>query len=123
MPSVRKVSYTSAVELVVLGGRSVHNFVEVEGEPSRMHNVYYGGLESGAARFHPTQKPLWLMRELLQVHSKADSVVLDPYCGSGTTLVAARELGRHCIGIEAEEKWVEMATKRLQAVSSMRLEL
>ena len=59
---------------------------------------------------HPTQKPLPLMRWCL---SFADGNVLDPFMGSGTTPVAAKHLGRKAIGIEIEEKYCEIAVKRL----------
>ncbi|MGA9668280.1 MAG: DNA methyltransferase [Terracidiphilus sp.] len=61
--------------------------------------------------FHPTQKPENLMRTIIQCNI-ADSV-LDPFMGSGTTLVAAKNLGRKAIGIEIEEKYCEIAAKRL----------
>lgn len=66
------------------------------------------------ARVHPTQKPLALMRHCIQRYSKEGQTVLDPYMGSGTTLVAAKSLGRSAVGIEIEEKYCEIAAKRLQ---------
>ena len=61
---------------------------------------------------HPTQKPVDLMRWCLSSQPDA-STILDPFMGSGTTLVAARDLGRKCIGIEIEERYCEIAAKRL----------
>lgn len=62
-------------------------------------------------REHPTEKPLELMKWCL---SKAEGdLVLDPFMGSGTTLRAAKDLGRKAIGIEIEEKYCEIAAKRL----------
>ena len=58
---------------------------------------------------HPTQKPVGLMRKLLQL---TKGTILDPYAGSGTTLVAAKSLGRRAIGIEIEERYCEMAAQR-----------
>ncbi len=61
---------------------------------------------------HPTQKPLRLIRTLLEKYK--GQTILDPFMGSGTTLRAAKDLGRKAIGIEIEERYVEIAIKRLQ---------
>jgi site-specific DNA-methyltransferase (adenine-specific) len=61
---------------------------------------------------HPTQKPLALIVWCLQFHPNAHTI-LDPFMGSGTTLRAAKDLGRKAIGIEIEEKYCEIAVKRL----------
>jgi DNA modification methylase len=78
------------------------------------HHLWIGAYkdsESGIRNFHPTQKPLVLMRWCLSLVQA--SVILDPYCGSGTTLVAAKEKGLQAIGIEIEEKYCEITAKRL----------
>jgi site-specific DNA-methyltransferase (adenine-specific) len=64
-------------------------------------------------RIHPAEKPEALVASLIAKH-EAD-VVLDPFCGSGTTLAAARSLGRRSIGIEIEERYCEVAARRLSA--------
>lgn len=61
---------------------------------------------------HQTGKPEELLRQMLSVRPEWQ-VYLDPFMGSGTTLVAARELGRRAIGIEIEERYCEIAAKRL----------
>jgi site-specific DNA-methyltransferase (adenine-specific) len=63
-------------------------------------------------RKHPTQKPMKLMEWCIGMGGKAQAI-LDPFMGSGTTLIAAKQLGRKCIGIEIEEKYCEIAAKRL----------
>ena len=62
---------------------------------------------------HPCPKPEGLMRWVVQRTTDADDVVLDPFMGSGTTLVAAKLEGRKAIGIEIEEKYCEIAARRL----------
>jgi len=61
---------------------------------------------------HPTQKPLPLMKWCISLADNPQTI-LDPFMGSGTTLVAAKQLGRKAIGIEIEEKYCEIAVKRL----------
>lgn len=62
---------------------------------------------------HPTTKPEKLMRELVSLFSDPGETILDPFMGSGTTLRAAKDLGRRAIGIEIEERYCEIAAKRL----------
>ncbi len=64
-------------------------------------------------RQHPTQKPEDLMTWCINYVRPAARRVLDPFMGSGTTLVAAKLLGLHAVGIELEEKYCEIAAKRL----------
>jgi hypothetical protein len=63
---------------------------------------------------HPCPKPVGMMRWLVQrVSPERTDVVLDPFMGSGTTLRAAKDLGRRAIGIEIEERYCEIAAKRM----------
>jgi len=62
---------------------------------------------------HPTQKPLALFIYLVKTYSNPGNTMIDPFAGSGTTLKACQDLGRKCIGIEIEEKYCEIAVKRL----------
>jgi adenine-specific DNA-methyltransferase len=65
-------------------------------------------------KLHPTQKPLCVLTPLIQTFSRPSDIVLDPFCGSGSTLVAARELGRRYIGIELSKTYFELAEQRLR---------
>lgn len=62
---------------------------------------------------HPTQKPIALMKWCLSLRWVREGIVCDPYMGAGSTLVAAKDLGRGAIGIEIEESYCEIAAKRL----------
>jgi DNA modification methylase len=62
---------------------------------------------------HPTVKPVALLKRLAAMSSDVGEVVLDPFMGSGTTLRAAKDLGRKAIGIEIEERYCEIAAKRM----------
>lgn len=72
--------------------------------------------ESGE-RVHPTQKPLQLMRWCIQIAGNPESI-LDPFMGSGTTGVAAIQMGRKFIGIEREPKYFEIACRRIEQAAS-----
>lgn len=63
---------------------------------------------------HPTGKPESLLNEWVSQFTDPGELILDPFMGSGTTLVAAKRLGRKAIGIEIEEKYCEIAAQRLQ---------
>lgn len=73
-----------------------------------------GLLGKEQTRSHPTQKPVALMLWCIQKYGNENGTVLDPFMGSGTTLRAAKDLGRKAIGIEIEEKYCEIAVKRLR---------
>ena len=73
---------------------------------------------SAAAKHHITEKPINLLRELMEASSRHGETVLDPFAGSGSTLVAALIEGRQAIGIELDEPWCEVAAKRLDALTA-----
>lgn len=63
---------------------------------------------------YPTQKPVLLLERIIEIASDPNDVVVDPFCGSGTTLVAASILGRQYLGIDSSLEAVELSRKRLQ---------
>jgi len=62
---------------------------------------------------HPTQKNLALIMWLMRTYSRRGHLIYDPFAGSGTTLVAAKRLGRRAVGVELEESHCEVAANRL----------
>jgi site-specific DNA-methyltransferase (adenine-specific) len=62
---------------------------------------------------HPTPKPLKMVTSFVERFSNAGDLILDPFAGGGTTLLAARNLGRKVIGVELEEKYCELIANRL----------
>jgi site-specific DNA-methyltransferase (adenine-specific) len=70
--------------------------------------------EYSGNQLHPTQKPVQPLKTLIGAFTKPGDVVLDPFCGSGSTLVAAQELGRRFIGIELDAAHHSTAINRLQ---------
>ena len=65
--------------------------------------------------YHPTQKPLRLVRRALLACTREGDLVLDPFCGAGTTAVAAKELGRFFIGTELDREFASLAARRIEA--------
>lgn len=88
--------------------------------PARIFSMLWKGLacdkrgENNGLREHPMQKPVRLMRWCIEQSGvNLGAVILDPFMGSGTTLRAAKDLGRKAIGIEIEEAYCEIAARRM----------
>ena len=78
------------------------------------HGVFTFNKSNGTGpNEHPTQKPVRLMLELVRLFTDQIDIVLDPFCGSGTTGVACVQTGRRFIGIELEEKYAAIARRRI----------
>lgn len=63
---------------------------------------------------HPFEKPISLMERLIAIYTKPGDTILDPFCGSGSTLIAARNLWRNAIGVEIDENYHRLACARLE---------
>lgn len=110
-PAFKKL-YVRAVEMAVWQVKGSTGWTWNGG--GYVPNVYDGPVPAGGeSRDHPTQKPLWLMRTLIEQHTDQGDLILDPFAGSGSTLTAAKFLGRRVIGIEQDERYCEIAAKRL----------
>lgn len=86
-----------------------------DAEPVEKDGIGYGDIlrvpsVPSASRLHPAEKPIRLLNQILK---RFYGLILDPFMGSGTTLRAAKDLGRKAIGIEIEERYCEIAAKRL----------
>ena len=85
-------------------------FVTYEKSPD---NILRSGFMTRESGQHITQKPVKLLRALIELTTLKGQVVLDPFCGSGSTLVAAKSLNRHYIGFDIDENCVAKAERRL----------
>ena len=70
-------------------------------------------------KVHPTQKPEALLARIIMASTKPGDVVLDPFFGSGTTGAVAKRLGRHFVGIEREQDYIDAASARIAAVEPL----
>ena len=84
--------------------------------PAFMYYAKASKSERGEGNNHPTVKSLSLMKYLVKLITPPGGLILDPFSGSGTTLLAAKSEGFHCVGIEKEAEYVAIANKRLAAV-------
>lgn len=86
-------------------GRRLRTVWDIPTEPVRRLN--------GHTNDHPAMMPMSLARQCVAITSRRDGVVLDPYAGSGTTLLAAQELGRRWVGIELKSSFVDLIERRI----------
>ncbi|MFN5895076.1 MAG: DNA-methyltransferase, partial [Dolichospermum sp.] len=68
--------------------------------------------------YHYTQKPVNLIERIIKASSNEEMIILDPFMGSGTTALACLNLNRHYIGIEKEEKYIQVAQRRIEEYKS-----
>ncbi len=126
-PQFRLVGYRQATELLfwALKNKNTKNNPNfIFQSQKEMTNVFYAPIVGGKERVkdkngntaHPTQKPLSITKEIIKRHCREEGIVLDPFCGVGTTCVAAKELGRRYIGIEINSEYCEIAEERLCCV-------
>lgn len=109
--------WPSGFEFAVYGYRSGAFFGDTD--PKRCNVFHYDSYRHGNSGKvdHPTQKPLALMNRLVTSIVGPGGIVIDPFAGSGSTLVAAKNEGRKAIGVEINERYCEMIANRLsQAV-------
>lgn len=96
-------------------GKSQENFIgETLDKKYPINLITFSKSSQEDMIYHPTQKPLDLIEYLINTYTNENDLILDFTCGSGTTLVAAKNLKRKAIGIELDEKYCEIAKQRLE---------
>lgn len=94
-----------------------YDLMKEENGGKQMKDVWTGSLTRASEKKegkHPTQKPEYLLERIIRASTKEGMLVLDPFCGSGTTGVAARKLGRKFIGLEMQEDYIKISRRRLE---------
>ena len=87
----------------------------------QMKDVWTGGLTKASEKKegkHPTQKPEYLLERIILASTQEGQMVLDPFCGSGTTGVVANRLHRYFVGIDNCEEYLQIAKRRLECVAN-----
>ena len=126
-PSVRKRAYQNHCQYIAYGHKEIKNDYTFNFKSSKkMRNLLqfegcvsfeYRGGSPGEYLGHPTQKPSKLFKHLIEISSNKEDIILDPFLGSGTTMKAAQELGRSCIGVELEYNYIKMIRKRCYGIT------
>jgi len=116
-PKFRRAGFLNSCELIVCLWNKGHtwNFTK----QNEMHNFIQSPICMGNERLkdpkHPTQKPLKVMRKIIEIASNEGDMILDPFAGVASTGVAALELNRRFIGIEIDKQYFDASCKRLEA--------
>lgn len=117
-PQVRLNNYKSGFELCVWFTRSFTNNYKINFvHQYEMNNVFCGNIGTVKETTHPTEKYRWMMKPIILNHTNKGDLVLDPMCGSATSCVLSKELGRNFIGIEIKQEFYEMALKRVNSTT------
>jgi site-specific DNA-methyltransferase (adenine-specific) len=85
----------------------------------QMKDVWTGSLTKPSEKKegkHPTQKPEYLLEKIILASTKENDIVLDPFCGSGTTGVVAKKLNRKFIGFDITDDYLEITRRRLEKI-------
>lgn len=112
--NVRGVSFAKAYELAVYAWNHGHYFESLSGTENYDVSTVSNN-EGGRSYEHPTAKPLALIERVVRQMSPKDGIALDPFLGSGTTLIAAHRTGRRCYGMEISPKYADVILRRADA--------
>lgn len=116
MPRNRDRRYVPSLELMIwFVKKQKAKWVFNRQDSSYQSPVMRYPSESGGAfkRYHPTQKPVKLIEEIIRIHSNEGDLVLDPFMGSGTTAISALNTSRNYVGFELEKEYFDVLTNRI----------
>ncbi len=123
-PRISKTNFLFANEYIVYAVNEKVKMPHVTfnfSKQNEMHNIFVTPslqskerLKENGKAIHPTQKPLAILKKLIEVSSDEGDIVLDPFMGVGSTAVACQQLGRNFLGCELDEKYVALANRRLE---------
>lgn len=118
-PKLRRAGFLNSCELIVAAWNKGHvwNFTRQRDMHNFIESPACGGNERLKNPKHPTQKPVRVLRWLIELGSNPGDLVLDPFMGVGSTGVAALELDRRFIGIELDPTYFEAAERRIAATT------
>ncbi len=135
MPNFRGRRFTNAHETMIWASRDQkakkytfnYEALKMANEDVQMRSDWLFPICNGGERLknedgdkvHPTQKPEALLQRVLLSSTRPGDVVLDPFFGTGTTGAVAKRLGRHFVGIEREQDYIDAATARIEAVEPL----
>jgi site-specific DNA-methyltransferase (adenine-specific) len=122
-PNALHTAFTHAHETLLWASKGVRhtfnydlvNFMDPDAQVSSVWSIPAVPKREKAYGYHPTQKPLRLVRRAILASTGEGELVFDPFSGSGTTGVAAKELGRFFVGAETGREYAELAARRIRA--------
>ena len=120
VPKIYKAGFLNSCELIVCMWNKGHtwNFISQK----EMHNFIETPICMGAERLknpkHPTQKPVKVLKHIVEIASNPGDLVFDPFMGVGSTGTAALEMNRHFLGIEIDKNYFIAAKKRLKTIQT-----
>lgn len=134
IPKFRRAGFLNSCELIVAlwnkghtwnftNQRDMHNLIEgpedepMEGPENFIESPICMGSERWKSPPHPTQKPIFVLKRLIELATNQDDLVLDPFMGVGSTGVASLQLGRRFHGFEIDSSYFNAAESRLHAIS------
>ena len=114
-PKIYKNGFLNSCELIICLWNKKHkwNFTK----QTEMHNFFESPICMGKERLaHPTQKPLKILKHLVEIGSNEEDLILDPFAGVGSTEAACKLLNRNCISIKLDPEYCRLAKERIEGL-------